>query len=170
MKPWMLALVGAAPRVQVTQTFTATTTWTAPITTSRIEKASGKGAAGSPGGEYTGYYFKGGVISYYKGGVLQFQGVTGDERIFGNKPADYCDPVSYVPGPGYDASQTCWSHWDEVTEKTTGAAATGFGKTFPGGTGGPAPTTTFNNVPVTPGASYNLNIPAGGSITITYWR
>lgn len=53
---------------------------------------------------------------------------------------------------------------------TTGASSTGFGKTFPGGTGGAASTTIFTDVVVTPGASYNLVIPAGGLITITYYK
>lgn len=58
-----------------------------------------------------------------------------------------------------------------------GAAATGVGKTFPGGTlTGSEPyrtavapvTTTFNNVAVTPGVSYPIVVPPGGSLTITY--
>lgn len=53
---------------------------------------------------------------------------------------------------------------------TTGASATGFGKTFPGGVGGAATVTNFSNVPVTPLSSYNVVVPAGGSITITYYQ
>jgi hypothetical protein len=58
-----------------------------------------------------------------------------------------------------------------------GAATTGVSKTFPGGTlTGTEPyrttvaavTTNFTNVPVTPGASYPIVVPAGGSLTITY--
>lgn len=60
---------------------------------------------------------------------------------------------------------------------SNGAATTGVGKTFPGGTlSGSAPyrtavaavTTTFTNVPVTPGVSYPIVVPSGGSLTITY--
>lgn len=60
---------------------------------------------------------------------------------------------------------------------SAGTAATGFGKTFPGGTltgseptrtAVAASTTTFTNVPVTPGASYAIVVPSGGSLTITY--
>lgn len=60
---------------------------------------------------------------------------------------------------------------------SAGSAATGFGKTFPGGTltgseptrtAVAASTTTFTNVPVTPGASYAIVVPSGGSLTITY--
>jgi hypothetical protein len=58
-----------------------------------------------------------------------------------------------------------------------GTASTGLGKTFPGGSytgsypngvGGAAPTTEFNNVAVTPGASYSIVVPSGGSVSITY--
>lgn len=52
---------------------------------------------------------------------------------------------------------------------TTGASTTGFGFTFAGGVGGPATPVTYNNVSVTPGVSYNLVIPSGGSIVIQYY-
>lgn len=58
-----------------------------------------------------------------------------------------------------------------------GAPTTGAGKTFPGGTlTGTEPyrttvaavTTNFTNVPVTPGVSYPIVVPSGGSLTITF--
>lgn len=61
---------------------------------------------------------------------------------------------------------------------SAGTATTGFGNTFPGGTlTGTAPyrttvapvTTTFTNVAVTPGVSYPIVVPSGGSLTITYY-
>jgi hypothetical protein len=64
-----------------------------------------------------------------------------------------------------------------ATLGSAGTATTGFGKTFSGGTltgtipyrtAVPAPTTTFTNVAVTPGASYSIVVPSGGSLTITY--
>jgi hypothetical protein len=60
---------------------------------------------------------------------------------------------------------------------SNGAATTGVSKTFPGGTlTGTEPyrttvaavTTNFTNVPVTPGVSYPIVVPAGGSLTITF--
>lgn len=51
---------------------------------------------------------------------------------------------------------------------TTGLSASGFGKTFPGGAGGPAVVTGFTSVPVTPGASYQVTVPTGGNVTVTY--
>jgi hypothetical protein len=61
---------------------------------------------------------------------------------------------------------------------SAGTATTGFGKTFPGGTlTGTTPfrtavapsTTTFTNVAITPGTTYNIVVPSGGSLTITYY-
>jgi hypothetical protein len=60
---------------------------------------------------------------------------------------------------------------------SNGAATTGVSKTFPGGTlTGTEPyrttvaavTTNFTNVPVTPGVSYPIVVPTGGSLTITF--
>lgn len=53
---------------------------------------------------------------------------------------------------------------------TSGSATVGFGETFAGGVDGPATPRTVTNVAVTPGASYPLTIPSGGSITITYYE
>lgn len=50
-----------------------------------------------------------------------------------------------------------------------GASSTALGKTFPGGNGGPASTTTFTNIPVTPGVSYPIQVAAGGSVTLQYY-
>lgn len=59
-----------------------------------------------------------------------------------------------------------------------GTATTGFGKTFPGGTltGSEPyrttvapPTTTFTNVAITPGTTYSIVVPSGGSLVISYY-
>lgn len=81
------------------------------------------------------------------------------------------------------ASLTNLKAWNVVVDTYTlgniGTAATAFSKSFPGGTlTGSAPTrtavapstTTFTNIPVTPGASYSIVVPSGGSLTITYIR
>lgn len=49
-----------------------------------------------------------------------------------------------------------------------GASSTAISQTFPGGNGGPAPVTTFNNIAVTPGASYPIVVASGGYVTIQY--
>lgn len=48
-----------------------------------------------------------------------------------------------------------------------GANTTAFGYTWPGGEEGPASTTTYTNIPVTPGTTYT--IVNNGSLTITYY-
>lgn len=53
---------------------------------------------------------------------------------------------------------------------TTGASATGFGFTFAGGVGGAAATNSHPNVAVTPLASYNVVVPAGATVQITYYQ
>jgi hypothetical protein len=50
-----------------------------------------------------------------------------------------------------------------------GAASTALGQTFPGGSYGPATTTTYTNVAVTPGNTYTISVASGGSITIQYY-
>lgn len=76
-------------------------------------------------------------------------------------------------------TQTGWSlRANTFDTGVAGSAATGVGNTFPGGTltgtypfqtAVAAPTTTFNDVTVTPGASYSIVVPSGGSITIIYF-
>jgi hypothetical protein len=53
-----------------------------------------------------------------------------------------------------------------VAGATTGAATTGFGLTFPGGSGGASSTTTFSNVAVVPNQTYVIQ--NNKSLTITY--
>jgi hypothetical protein len=55
------------------------------------------------------------------------------------------------------------------TSATTGASSTAIGLTFPGGTGGAASTTTYTNTAVTPGNSYSIVVPSGGSVTLQYY-
>lgn len=66
-----------------------------------------------------------------------------------------------------------------VTPGAAGSATTAFGNTYPGGTvTGVLPfttavapvTTTVTNVSVTPGVSYSIVVPTGGSLTISYFE
>ncbi len=88
----------------------------------------------------------------------------------------YCDPINITPtDPTHSSNQTCYAY-DLYSESppepaTRGASATGLGKTFPGSLGNVQQTeTSFANVPVTGGASYNIVVPAGGLITVTYYQ
>lgn len=64
--------------------------------------------------------------------------------------------------------------WDELgaysggTAATTGSNTTGFSKTWNGGVGVAATSTTYYNITVVPATSYPLVVPTGGYISITY--
>lgn len=169
-----------------TQTFTATTTWTAPMTLAALDVLTGKGGTGTPAGTGTTYvtYREDTKITLYRypDGTSKAVGPTlVSSKVWDGKPlpGDYCDPeypytsITEMPPEG-TTSQTCY--YAKLVQKritynnpaTTGAATTGFGKSFPGGTGGAATPVTYTNVALTPGEKYNLSIPSGGSITIAY--
>lgn len=92
---------------------------------------------------------------------------------YGPVPFDYCESG---PGGGiYVYTVTCYYYSyegrNEYRPATTGASATGLGRSFPGSTGNIAPpTTNFQNVAVTPGANNNIIVPSGGRITISWVR
>ena len=83
---------------------------------------------------------------------LQTSSYTGD-FTYANVNSTYCRGVIEV----------------RQSASTTGASATAFGKTFPGGAGGPAVQATYLNEPVTPGQSYSIVVPTGATVQITYY-
>lgn len=184
MKPWMLALITAVKRKLVTVgPYTASRTFIAPVTTSKIESITGRGAAGTPGGDnssitywYDEYYYyvysgdgAGGVFV----GPTSYLGRTNKTSpTTPPTPGDFCYPPSSSSSmPPYTQQQLCYFYRDGSTitggeyPATTGASVTAFGQTFPGGVGGPATPVTFRDVPVTGGSSNQLVIPSGGEIT-----
>jgi hypothetical protein len=174
MNPAVQAVICGHRRQQVTQTFTANATWPAPLTTNRIDSAVGKGGAGSPQTSTRVAAYKKETRTY------RYYGFSGDTVLVSSQtdyyggvtPSDYCDAQSTPTADGY--TYKCYVFTDasffDVTPATTGPSTTAFGQTFPGGTGGPASNTTVTNVAITPGASYNIVVPAGGSLTITYYQ
>ena len=173
MKPWMFALVfGRRPQL-VTVTFTSSAVWPAPAGLTVIDSAVGKGAPGSPGSpdaqSWSAVYD---TIFYRKDGTQELSSSSGNG--LGPIPGPSgCDPYQPLPGSDiYNGFVSCVAYSDTSgggSSPTTGASATGFGRTFPGGLGGAAPPTAYSNVPVTPGTSYSITVPSGGSITITYY-
>jgi hypothetical protein len=186
MQPWLFAMVAGA-RVRQTRTFTANTTWAAPASTTRLESIVGIGTAGTPGTpayddppitKYRQYTIKfytyaradGGdpyltnTVTY--GATMDAPGESTSSVQTAPMTGTYSS-VTVTTVVGYEAISVPGAHHD-AEPPTTGAAASGFGKTFPGGVGGPATAVTYNLVPVTPGGSYNVVVPAGGSITITW--
>lgn len=217
MNPAVQAVICGRRRQLTTRTFTANATWTAPVTTSRIESAVGRGADGSPStpqqrqvmvtslsspssgtgpspaGSYDWNTLQGGGgiaanklnaggsgivintanLAIYPNGTFSY--TTGSTTISDNVIAG---SASVVQSGGWRTSGAI-SYGEQGNENvnysyaggsTNGADTTAFGKTFPGGIAGPATTTTFNNVAITPGATYNIVVPAGGSVTITYFQ
>jgi hypothetical protein len=178
MNPGVQTVICGGRRRQVTLTFTANGTWTAPFTTSRIDTATGKGAAGSTTTTTTNGWYSIATTTYHRrdGGTDQTASQSAGVFDGSPMPSNYCDPTVYYTveqSTVYTDSTKCYSFFATSktdTTTTTGASTTAFGKTFPGGAGGPATITTFSNVIVTPGASYNIVVPAGGSLTITYFQ
>lgn len=167
-----------------TKTFTANTTFQMPAGVSSIDM-TGHGAPGKPAvlGDtqlYThivdSYYRRTGGIDYVESDVDGWIGAnatTGSNYC--DPPVDYCDPSTdancAVGSTVYYRSVRCYYYQAKIvgsSPATTGASATGFGKVFPGGVGGPASTYTYPNVAVTALASYPVVVPTGASITITY--
>lgn len=190
MKPWLFAMLGGV-RVKHTQTFTANATFTVPVAVGSMD-ITGKGQDGTPG---VPAYDEPPITRYRQFTLTQYtyRRADGGPDVFSSNtvygglfdfPSGPPDPVSTsetspMTGTytsvtkftlsGYQAESVPGPHHD-AEAATTGASASAFGKTFPGGVGGPATTVTYNNVPVTRGATYNIVVPAGGSITITYYQ
>lgn len=169
-----MALVFGRRRQLVSRTLNANTSVAIPIDVSRLEQASGRGSDGRPGG--TRWYMAqfrqdtftdkaSGAVSV---GAAQYVGQT-DSYQGAPEPLD--EYFNVVDNAIYRQDRHVWySNLSETTSPTNGDAATGFGKVFGGGVGGPAVVTTFNNIAITPGASYNVVVPVGGSITISYYQ
>lgn len=169
----MLAMGGKPPYVPTThtKTFTSNGSFPVPAGVTSLD-LSGRGAAGTPAHDtYIQQYQRTTTVyQYYASSGTTNQSVIDQQTFYGTPPANYCDDQFLQPNG--DITQTCYSYQDTSYMRhynaTTGASASGFGKVFPGGTGGTAPTTSFTNVTVTGGASYSITVPSGGSITITY--
>lgn len=169
-----------------TKTYTSAdngATITIPATVGNLTLLTGQGGTGSPASEYYVDYYSQKTTTYNQrndqGGVI----VTldgGTTYHYGTTPDDYCGPTTpYTQNGVTNYTQTCYdftdlSYWDS-SPATTGPSTTmtgpnGFSRTWAGGLGGPASATTAENVAVVPGGQYVLNIPAGGSITMSYFE
>lgn len=156
----------------VTRTFTSTQIVTIPATVTMLYELSGKGQDGTPAiaGAF-GYTTQSVTLSYNAQGEQEGSLTTDWGTTYGSRgPDNYCT-TSGPDQAGY-TYETCWFYegFDESTPATTGSKTLGFGKTFPGGVGGPAVPANYTNISVTPGMPYPLTIPTGGSITISYYE
>lgn len=103
-----------------------------------------------------------------------FQIGTGADNSAFSVPAS--GTITYANTPTSNATNSVRVSFSPVYLGSDGSAATGLGKTFPGGTydfatgiGSAAPTTNFSNVAVTPSSSYSIVVPSGASISISYY-
>ena len=111
------------------------------------------------------YYWCPGT-SNWRVGALSFSGTVrriGTVALSGSMPSS-----GTVPTPPATVQEAFCTNIEFYNNPTTGSPTTAFGYTFPGGTGGAATPVTYNNVAVTPGASYSIVVPSGGSVSITY--
>lgn len=174
------AFANMSSRLPVSQKFISNSTVTFPAGVTQVDM-TGNGARGTNGTTVFIRQYKR-DITYY--GIRRSDGQSeialqeyGVETS-GPMPITtaYCDPPSSTgPASPYSSTQTCYSNfvdtsYTDTTPPTTGASATGLGRTFPGSTGNVSQTPVgFSNVPVTAGTPYNLVIPSGGYITINYY-
>jgi hypothetical protein len=170
MNPAVLLLFfGHQPTLQ-TVSFSTNATWVAPTGVNLLPSVVGHGAAGTPGTPDTTTY----TIAQY-GQRFFADGSSGAVILFGSYPSssseavpgDYCEPIDGNGSICYTFFKE--SSTSEGTSATTGASATGFGKTFAGGSGGAATTASYSNVTVTSGGSYAVVVPTGAMIQITYY-
>jgi hypothetical protein len=175
-----IAFVAMSSRRPMSQKFTSNATVTFPAGTVQVDMTGNGGRGVNAKNVYRQQYKR--DVTYY--GKRRSDGATVvdfqqfDQEVSGPMPATtaYCDaPVPTGSQSEYSSTQACYTNfrdtsYNDVTPATTGASATGIGKTFPGSTGDVTPTpTSFANVPVTALSPYNLVIPSGGSITINYY-
>lgn len=168
-------MMGSGRRKQpVPRTFTSNDTFLVPAGVSTVIM-SGYGARGANGTSSQSYIYESKTIYATNRSTGVRQAVSSQRYIvvFSGQSA-YCGPELSTPSdPTYSSNQTCYTYDGFFTSPgsppTTGASATGLGKSFPGSLGNTQQTPTqYTNVPVTGGSNYSIVVPAGGSITITY--
>lgn len=159
--------------------------WTAPVGVTALTTISGYGAAGDSGDSQT-YWQTEYVTTYWwrdqsvvapnnpNNDVTQVVRSRSATKNYSTPPTATCGaivPLSTSDSANYYQRQQCLEYptTTTTTSATTGASIVAFGRTFPGKTGsGTVPTTTFSNVAVVAGQTYNFTVPSGGSLTFTY--
>lgn len=176
----LLAMFGRKLELQ-TVTFNANATWVAPAGVTLLASVIGHGVNGTPDTTYTEpstYTLTTTGTEVFDNGASTGSVTTTVEPATATSsvPAYFCYPFTEYTLNGHFNRTFCYEYSKQTipgasggSPATTGANATGFGITFPGGVGGTAPTTTYNNVAVTPATSYPLVVPSGATIQITYY-
>lgn len=168
----------------VTKTYTSSQTITIPAGVSNLTLLTGQGGTGSPSSDsYVEMYSQYTETYNQRNDAGGFITTSRSETTYhyGSTPSNYCGPTTPYVGQGgvTNYTQTCYffadaSYWN-TTPATTGGTTemtgpNGFNRSWVGGTGGPATSSTVENVAVVAGGQYTLSIPSGGSITISYYE
>lgn len=184
----LILLFGSRPKVLQTVTFSANETWVCPSDVNLLSSVVGHGVNGTaPSGShnYVTHYFS--YDAYHQrtyrltDGTQYSDPAVYDGTFSGSPPRNYCDkPIIAIGVPGLESYVDCYNYpgiptvvdEGDYDPGTTGSSATGFGKTFAGGTPSTptAATTSHSNVAVTPSSSYPVVVPAGAAIQITYYQ
>lgn len=143
------------------------------------------GTAGSGGAQWDSYQGLAGAVAsdLTASGSASFIGYTADVYPDEtNTLSTFSGTISGAVGTAVAIQSSGWRdsghistsgtdsvYYSRMVDATTGASATGFGKTFAGGTGGAATVGSYSNVAVTPGSNYDVVVPAGATVQITYY-
>lgn len=185
------ALPGALPKVSLpappglaslrakTITFKKDGTFFVPAGVSYIKNLSGIGLPGTPGSGAPDYHY-----GYRTFRTLHYIQDGGPEQTTAEVDQGWTEtgstttPTNYCSSHAFDGPDLeywyCYRYVLEIHDEgnyvppTTGASASAFGKTFPGGAGGPAVITRYSNIRVISRASYPITVPVGGFVTIIY--
>lgn len=109
------------------------------------------------------YYFVNRVLEYPYEGIIRLASGQTKTKVGNGWGSSYTTPIT-----GSDVSYNV-GNMEQYYGDTTGDNSSALGYTFPGGVGGPATPATYNNVSVTPSASYSIIVPGGGYVTIQYY-
>lgn len=167
-------------RKRVIKTLTAfDPPWVAPLTTYLIASMTARGGAGDEGFYWTHYYVDEYTTDTYRftdspNVVVDGPNLRSTTDYGGSSPsvpANYCDPQATNQNV---IAQRCYSYQqrtvEEYAEPTVGQNTIAFGRTFPGGLGGPGATYTLSNVAVQPGKSHHHSIDNSGLLQIVYYE
>lgn len=109
------------------------------------------------------YYYANTTQQYAYSALVRLASGQTKTKVGNGWGSSYTTPIT-GQDKNYDVG-----NMEEYIGDATGDSSSALGYTFPGGVGGPATPATYNNVSVTPNASYSIIVPGGGYVTIQYY-
>lgn len=110
------------------------------------------------------YYDSTGPTPVAQSGTIRLKNGYSKTKTGNGWGSSWTTPLSFGDNKAYGVG-----NMEQYVNPTTGASSSALGYTFAGGSGGPATPATYNNIPVTPTASYSIVVPSGGYVTIQYY-